>query len=324
MRKSFLVTVIFHPFVEQLGRGKNIHCFSSKTFPTLEGGGRFFLFNYFSGEIPRKSQTGMQKCWSCSLVPGLPRQLSSLTVRITVRSVIRTASDDSCGGLDTRLQVKHERSRIYRFAHAKVDTFDQIFKKLSFLLYLMWPGLRNNGFTYHGLNRLPYIWIRSGVVFYLPSPRPRARDGILSGTWPKVRKVCKPLEDAIRQQFLPSLTGQNPFSDADRNLMALPVRFGGLGIINPSQQCTPNNSMAEKTTAPLVALILQQSHSYPPEVKAEQLKARSSGVAKLGHTGARALATGSCAPPLQVLLKIIGAECTVINRELGAKSAQKC
>ena len=40
--------------------------------------------------------------------------------------------------------------------------------------------------------------------------------------------------------------------------------------------------------------------------------------------GARALATGGCAPPVQALLKIIGAECTVINRELGAKSAQRC
>ena len=49
-----------------------------------------------------------------------------------------------------------------------------------------------------------------------------------------------------------------------------------------------------------------------------------SGVAKLGHTGARALATRGCAPPVQALLKIIGAECTAINRELGVKSAQKC
>ena len=29
-----------------------------------------------------------------------------------------------------------------------------------------------------------------------------------------------------------------------------------------------------------------------------------SGIAKLGHTGARALATGGCAPPVQVVLKI--------------------
>ena len=44
----------------------------------------------------------------------------------------------------------------------------------------------------------------------------------------------------------------------------------------------------------------------------------------LGHTGARALATEGCAPPVQALLKIIGAECTIINRKLGAKSAQRC
>ena len=49
----------------------------------------------------------------------------------------------------------------------------------------------------------------------------------------------------------------------------------------------------------------------------------ASGVAKLGHTGARALVTRGCVPPMQALLKIIGAECTtVINRELGAKRGQ--
>ena len=50
----------------------------------------------------------------------------------------------------------------------------------------------------------------------------------------------------------------------------------------------------------------------------------ASGVAKLGHTGAGALATRGRAPPVQALLKIIGAKCTVINRELGVKSAQRC
>ena len=75
----------------------------------------------------------MQKCWSCSLVPGLPLQLSSLAVRIMARGVIRTASDDSCGGgLGTKLQVMHdmhERSCIRRFAHAKLVTFELIKKK---------------------------------------------------------------------------------------------------------------------------------------------------------------------------------------------------
>ena len=50
-----------------------------------------------------------------------------------------------------RLQVMHERSRICRFACAKLVTFELILKKLSFMLYPMRPGLRNNEFTYHGL-----------------------------------------------------------------------------------------------------------------------------------------------------------------------------
>ena len=43
----------------------------------------------------------------------------------------------------------------------------------------------------------------------------------------------------------------------------------------------------------------------------------SSGVAKLGHTGARALATRSCAPLVKALLEIISAECTVIQSRIG-------
>ena len=41
-----------------------------------------------------------------------------------------------------------------------------------------------------------------------------------------------------------------------------------------------------------------------------------SGVARLGHTGAHALATRGCAPPVQVC---IGADSIVVDRESGAK-----
>ena len=44
-----------------------------------------------------------------------------------------------------------------------------------------------------------------------------------------------------------------------------------------------------------------------------------SGVARLGHTRARALATRGCAPPVQVFIQIIGAESTVVNHESGGK-----
>ena len=56
----------------------------------------------------------MQKC---SLVPGLPPQLSSLAVQITMRSIIRTAlstaSDNSCvrGGLHGYKATGHAQEK---------------------------------------------------------------------------------------------------------------------------------------------------------------------------------------------------------------------
>ena len=46
--------------------------------------------------------------------------------------------------------------------------------------------------------------------------------------------------------------------------------LGGLGVINLSRQSTAHNNMSKKITAPLVALILQQSHVLLPD---EQLRA---------------------------------------------------
>ena len=43
-----------------------------------------------------------------------------------------------------------------------------------------------------------------------------------------------------------------------------------------------------------------------------------SGVARLGHTGEHALAIRDCAPPVQVRIRIIGADSIVVDRELGA------
>ena len=45
----------------------------------------------------------------------------------------------------------------------------------------------------------------------------------------------------------------------------------------------------------------------------------NSGIARLGHTGARALATRGCAPPVQAFIQIIGAESIVVDCESGSK-----
>ena len=49
-------------------------------------------------------------------------------------------------------------------------------------------------------------------------------------------------------------------------MMALPSRLGGLGIINPARYSSFQFSSSVSITAPLVQLILQQSHIYTNEV----------------------------------------------------------
>ena len=97
----------------------------------------------------------------------------------------------------------------------------------------------------------------------------------LTRTIPNINDQLQPLEDVIRHKFLPSLTGQNAFNDDIRDLMALPVRHGGLGIINPTINNRYHHQSSENITAPLVSLILEQSHTYHQEAKAEQLRAKN-------------------------------------------------
>ena len=52
-------------------------------------------------------------------------------------------------------------------------------------------------------------------------------------TIPGVEDLFQPLEQVIRHQFLPALTGRLALSDTERELIALPARLGGLGIPDP-------------------------------------------------------------------------------------------
>jgi len=49
-----------------------------------------------------------------------------------------------------------------------------------------------------------------------------------------VGPLLQPLEDAIHQHFIPALTGQEPCSKLERELLSLPYRLGGLNIPNPT------------------------------------------------------------------------------------------
>ena len=47
--------------------------------------------------------------------------------------------------------------------------------------------------------------------------------------------MIQPLEDSIRSRLIPALTGRAPPCHIDRELLALPARLGGLGIVNPTK-----------------------------------------------------------------------------------------
>ena len=74
----------------------------------------------------------------------------------------------------------------------------------------------------------------------------------------------------------PLLTGKSSCNHDMRDLLALPVRLGGLGLGNPCKQCSVHFRSSITVTTPLTNLILQQPHSYPADVKAQQIRAQNS------------------------------------------------
>ena len=73
-------------------------------------------------------------------------------------------------------------------------------------------------------------------------------------TLPDIENLLQPLERAISDV----LTGRN-CSEAERDLVALPVRMGGLGPINPSDSADAEYSAYIRVSAPLVSKIEAQS-----------------------------------------------------------------
>ena len=53
-------------------------------------------------------------------------------------------------------------------------------------------------------------------------------------TIPDTKNLFIPLEECIRNTFIPVIVGR-PVSDVEREILSLPVRFGGLGIENPAE-----------------------------------------------------------------------------------------
>ena len=83
-------------------------------------------------------------------------------------------------------------------------------------------------------------------------------------TLPDIECLLGPLERAIADSLIPALTGHT-CTDTERNLLALPVRMGGLGLVNPVELASPEYTASTKVTAPLAEQILTQAHDPPDD-----------------------------------------------------------
>ena len=111
----------------------------------------------------------------------------------------------------------------------------------------------------------------------------------LAGRWtyllriiPDVQDLLLPLENVIQQHFIPALTGLPPCSKLERDLLALPVRHGGLGIANPTTLSSPYYQASRLLTKPLVSLI--ESQEANETVDPETILATKREVRNLNRT----------------------------------------
>ena len=90
-------------------------------------------------------------------------------------------------------------------------------------------------------------------------------------TIPNIEDLLQPLEEAIRPVLIPTLLNRT-ISNQDRRILELPVRLGGLGIVNPSTEAKSNYQYSKRITLPLTEHIIEQKHELPDE--AETLKVK--------------------------------------------------
>ena len=97
---------------------------------------------------------------------------------------------------------------------------------------------------------------------------------ILLCTLPNISDFLRPLESVIIKEFIPAVTGRS-VSDIERDLFALPVRMGGLGLCDPSTVADFEFNSSVLVTSPLIHEIIQQRTHFSATVSIEQRQAKA-------------------------------------------------
>ena len=76
---------------------------------------------------------------------------------------------------------------------------------------------------------------------------------------------------SVCTSVLPASSGKYAFSDAERQLISLPSRLGGLGIIDSCVSSAFQFDASRRVTGPLVSLLLEQDSQFTIGILNEQL-----------------------------------------------------
>ena len=93
----------------------------------------------------------------------------------------------------------------------------------------------------------------------------------LCRTVPDVDHALQPLEYHIRSQLIPAITGHSPPSDSMRDLLSLPARLGGIGLV---KICSLQHLASVSIAAPLKEQILAQNNEYSLDCIESQVEAK--------------------------------------------------
>ncbi|CAH3174619.1 unnamed protein product [Porites lobata] len=93
-------------------------------------------------------------------------------------------------------------------------------------------------------------------------------------TLPDIAPFLEPLERAIADLLVPAIT-EHVTTQEERDLLELPVRLGGLGLVNPARTASQEYEASVKITGPLVRQIVKQAHEPPDETEIKTLQANA-------------------------------------------------
>ena len=89
-----------------------------------------------------------------------------------------------------------------------------------------------------------------------------------------ISELFKPLEDAISQSLIPAILGRK-VNTLEREMLALPLRHGGLGIQNPTKTSDREYEASKKITKQLTELILNQDQDLSKVDKSQINKTKA-------------------------------------------------